>query len=285
MLISKKIVLDTSCQKDLAVILQKENFDFHENEHAFWRAKGNNASIIFYKNGSVLFQGNENTINTILHNLNITSLFKKADDSLKYPVLGLDESGKGDYFGPLVLAGAVINKEQKDPIIKDGVMDSKKITDFIIRQLFTRLKNKIIYSVRVIEPQEYNKLYEKHGNLNKLMMAEYINLVNYMKKQPFNTVILDKFTSSEDLNDNFRNNLSQDSIIVEKGESFTAVAAASIMARYHFLDWIEKKSNELGIEIPKGCGKDASRLFLKMKKDLSSADFLKYAKAHFKAAG
>ncbi len=278
----KKISIDPSRQIEISIILKKKNFMILDNDYAFWRAISSGISIIFYKNGSVLFQGSDSSINEIL--TAIEGFLSPADENtrLKYPVLGLDESGKGDYFGPLVLSAALLGAVEEKEAIRKGVMDSKKITDRSIRKIYSEIKGSIAHKVRIIEPQEYNVLYKKFGNLNLLMASEYAELVRKFHGQSFNTVILDKFSNSESLNRGFRENINCETIIVEKGERYTSVAAASVFARFCFINWIDEKSSMLGYILPKGSGNNASRLFQNLKSEMSPENFESIAKIHFK---
>jgi ribonuclease HIII len=282
-LISKKISLDPSKQNEISGILKEKNFIFLDNDHAFWRAKSKDLSVIFYKNGSLLLQGNENSINRIIDSFEGFLSPPQENNGFVYPVLGLDESGKGDYFGPLVLGAAILDIPGEKEAAKKGVMDSKKISDRSIIEIYHGIKDSFIHETMIIEPPEYNYLYKKYGNLNILMTDSYLKLVRKFQSRPFKTVILDKFSQSEARNSAFRKEIKCETFITEKGERFPAVAAASIFARYSFIEWIENKSAQLGFTLPKGCGSDAARLFLRLKSELPVEKFESLAKSHFKA--
>ncbi len=282
---SRTISFDPARQEELARSLKSCGFIFYENDHAFWRAKSNDLSIIFYNKGIVLLQGSGSAIEGILSNPGIFFNIVKDDPSIEYPVIGLDESGKGDYFGPLVLAAAVLDRENENSAVKTGVMDSKKIQDRYIREIHSRIKDKITHKVRIIEPHEYNSIYKKYGNLNLLMTYEYINLAGSFKKGSYKTLILDKFSQPREQNEVFRKSTTGNVIITEKAEVYPAVAAASILARFYFIDWICKKSSELKIDLPLGCGSKASALYRKMKSEMPADRFEDIAKSHFKAQG
>ena len=84
-------------------------------------------------------------------------------------ILGIDESGKGDFFGPLVIAGVVADKEGLHRLEQNGIRDSKKISDNRILHLSKWIKDNFIHSVVIIGPDKYNQLYGKIKNLNKLL--------------------------------------------------------------------------------------------------------------------
>jgi ribonuclease HIII len=282
---TKKITITPSRQKEFAKSLKAMNFKFFANEYAFWRAKSNDVSIIFYKNGSVLFQGSESAIKNIFPDTGGILSHEQIDLSIEYPVMGLDESGKGDYFGPLVLAAAILDRKSENEAVRDGVMDSKKLTDKSVRMIQSLIKDKIIHKIRVIEPAEYNNIYKGYGNLNLLMISEYMKLTGSFDALSYRSIILDKFSKSREQNNSFMKSKRVNIIIVEKAEIYPAVAAASIFARFHFIEWIEKKSAELGITLPTGSGRAASDLYLKLKSKMSPREFEGIAKSHFKASG
>ncbi|NOR21778.1 MAG: ribonuclease HIII, partial [Candidatus Aminicenantes bacterium] len=83
--------------------------------------------------------------------------------------IGTDESGKGDYFGPLVVAGVFVPEEQQNVLTELGIRDSKKISDNRIRELAILLKKGYKHSLVAIGHERYNELYTKLRNLNKIL--------------------------------------------------------------------------------------------------------------------
>lgn len=174
------------------------------------------------------------------------------------PHFGIDESGKGDVFGPLVIAGAYV-----DPVIARhwraaGVQDSKSIgTDARIRELARLILETpgVVTSVVVIGPERYNALYEKFRNLNRLLAWGHARVIeNLLELKP---------ECPRALSDQFANPRLIKSALMEKGrgidleqrtkaESDPAVAAASILARAEFVNWLSKQSRTLGVTLPKG---------------------------------
>lgn len=270
---TQKIVINTIENERIKGILERKDFIFFNHQHASWRANDKLTTAIFYKNGTFLLQGEQKSIDFLLKI--VSNSISPVNEAA---VLGLDESGKGDYFGPLVLAGAVISKENCDQITTLGVMDSKKLTDPSITNIFSKLKEIIYFKIRIIEPDEYNRLYREHKNLNHLMASEYKNLIGQFNESKYNKIILDKFSASEKENEEIKKASKKEFIIVERAEKNISVAAASIIARFYFIDWLEKCSQKL----PKGSGKEAGELFSRLKNTLNQTEFEKIAKAHFK---
>lgn len=184
--------------------------------------------------------------------------FEADDDKIDEPdqYIGTDESGKGDFFGPLVIAGVLLDGDEKTDLKKAGVKDSKLLSDNQIKDL----SGKIIeiagsrFSIVLISPARYNELYDRTGNLNKLLAWGHSRVIeNILEKHPADTAISDKF-GDESL---IKNSLMENGKLIKlhqfhKAESYTAVAAASILARNEVNKWFIQQSKKLNIEIPKG---------------------------------
>jgi ribonuclease HIII len=289
MMAFRKILTEPGSEIKLRKMLCDRGFSFENHEHAHFRSQKSGITVILNLNGTLLLQGKEPDIGRFTERFSLERIPQEKKpqsenlipDDLESAILGLDESGKGDYFGPLVLAGAVVRPENAVKLRSFGVTDSKKLTDTLIKKMIPELVDQVEYQVRVIEPREYNTIYQKFGNLNLLMVSEYKSLMTQFREDSFTGVVLDKFSQSAAQNSEIRKHSFKPITIVEKAESHVSVAAASILARYHFAGWMEKASIRLGFELPKGSGRTAGELFMKIKKnDLSLFENL--AKAHFK---
>ncbi len=196
--------------------------------------------------------------------------FEKEDFAEPEEYIGTDESGKGDFFGPLVIAGVFVDKETKTKLEEIGVRDSKKITHFSIKKLADNIKKicgQDSFNVVVINPPKYNELYSKFGNLNRLLAWGHARVLeNILTKKEVAAAISDKFGDEKLI----LNSLQEEGKKLElyqfhKAEKYTAVAAASILARDRFNDWFDMKKKELKMELPKGAsGKvtDTAKLIL-----------------------
>jgi ribonuclease HIII len=211
---------------------------------------------------------------------------QKVDEVVFTDYIGTDESGKGDYFGPLVVAAVYINPQTKIELEKIGVKDSKLFSDNSIKILETSIK-KIIgddFVIIQINPEKYNQLYESFKNLNKIMgWAHSKAIETLIEKTKSENVISDKFGNEKLIKDE----LNKKSIKVNlyqtaKGERFTAVAAASILARAKVVDWFSFKSKEIGYEIPKGGGDLVNVTAKRILHQNDEKYLLKMIKFHFK---
>jgi len=182
--------------------------------------------------------------------------------------MGVDESGKGDYFGYLVIAGAVVDEQKAKKLEEIGVKDSKRLTDERVKKLATVVKKVCVYSIVTISPGKYNELYKKKelSNLNKILAWGHARVIeNLLQKHAVDYVIVDKFTEKSTLRDALMENGRKAKIIQEiRAERDVAVAAASILARAEFLRTLRSLSLEIGYKLPKGAThvEDAARAVL-----------------------
>jgi ribonuclease HIII len=221
--------------------------------------------------------------------------------SPNFPYMGCDESGKGDYFGPLVTAGVLIETAQQGAALKAlGVADSKTLNDAKIEALAHEILGIVgqqAVGFVVLMPEAYNSTYTQYQqqkkNLNHLlakMHARCVAGVLAKRAEPTAgaplTVIVDQFGNERYLKDSFaQQNITTAAVTLiqqTKAERHLAVAAASIVARYKFVALMRELSTQWGVHIPFG----ANPIVLKVAKGLVAThgrDVLgKVAKLHFK---
>jgi ribonuclease HIII len=199
--------------------------------------------------------------------------------------IGLDEAGKGDYFGPLVI-GAVYVDEQTEPrLIELGVRDSKLLTDSRILALAEKIKALCPHFVVPIEPKRYNELYNKIHHLNRLLAWGHAwTLEQMLEKVPANLAIIDQFGDKSYILQALREKGRSITIVQRpRAEEDVAVAAASILARARFVQQLEQLSKRVGTTLPKGASDPAivavgREIVAKFGKDILT----EVAKLHFK---
>lgn len=206
------------------------------------------------------------------------------------PHFGVDESGKGDFFGPLVIAGVYVDRGIARKFLEAGIQDSKRIgSDARIRSLADTIRKTqgALANTVVIGPERYNVLYEKFGNLNSLLGWGHARVIeNLLEKKPScPRALSDKFADARVIE---RSLLQRGRAIKleqrTKAESDLAVAAASIIAREAFIDWLEKRSKALGLKLGRGVSgpiKETARKVV----EAHGPEFLReVAKVHFRTA-
>ena len=168
--------------------------------------------------------------------------------------IGIDESGKGDYFGPLVIAAVFVTPALEQDLALMQVRDSKKISDGRILELAPDIRLLCPHSLVAIGPQRYNELYAKIKNLNRLLAWGHARaLENLLQQVECDLAIADQFGDERLILNALQEKGKQIRLVQRtKAESDLAVAAASILARAEFLQRLDRLSQELNTTLPKG---------------------------------
>lgn len=216
----------------------------------------------------------------------VTSAANKvfATDILENPLIGVDESGKGDYFGPLVIAGVYADAAMKIELKKMGVMDSKVLSDNKIDTLATKIKTTCPYNIVIIGNKSYNKMYQEINNLNKLLAWGHARVIENM---------LEKIECPYALSDQFGNESFIKNALMEKGKKITleqrpkgeenvVVAAASILARNEFVKKMEEMKTNYHMTFPKGAGAQTLIAAKEFTTRFGKHELVNVSKLHFK---
>lgn len=178
----------------------------------------------------------------------------QPEDIAGLPRIGTDEAGKGDYFGDLVVAGVYLDAPSEAVAREMGITDSKKLTDARAKSLAQEIKTIFPTEIVRISPAKYNELYEKMGNLNKLLAWAHARVIgNLLERTGAGLVVSDQFGNASLLENALMGDARRVRLVqITKGERDLAVAAASIVARATFLQRLESLSTEIGTPLPKG---------------------------------
>ena len=277
-------------------ILRERGFVFSEKPYTLYAASKDKLSVAVYEKGpKVLLQGRglEDFITFVMEPdiLGEARLgYEEVHDPEQFePHFGIDESGKGDLFGPLVVAGVYVDADLARHLRDAGIRDSKGIgTDKKIRELAEVIRKSGAPHERiVIAPEKYNQLYAKIGNLNRLLAWGHARIIeNLCARVPgCPRALSDKFADARVLQkalmeEGRRITLDQRT----KAESDYAVAAASILAREGFIDWLDRHGDELGIPLSKGVSAKVKESAARIVTTYGAAMLPKVAKMHFKTA-
>lgn len=198
--------------------------------------------------------------------------------------IGTDESGKGDYFGPLVVAGVFLPDRQQRVLAELGVKDSKKFSDNRVRELALLIKKGYKHSLVVIGPEKYNELYAKLRNLNRLLAWAHSRAIeNILEEVHCSLCITDQFgDKSYVLNALMKRGKNIELVQKPKAEEDMAVAAASILARAEFLRRLHFLSQDVGMILPKGASSLVDEAGLRLVKLQGIQVLDKVVKKHFK---
>ncbi len=279
-------------------ILNENGFDCNEisekkfNYEMNIKANGRNFKLLVYfgkKGVKNVIQGNTSLpeyyrIKEIVEeNYDLFHKIDNFDEPEEY--IGTDETGKGDIFGPIVVAAVYVNKSTKEKLKILGVRDSKNLSAAEIKRLSKEIikivDNKI--SIIKLNPAEYNRMYAEFKNLNKMLEQLHLQAITgLLRKVKCGFVITDKFQKKE-LFINAHNEFTNVKFVQEhKAEKYVGVAAASVLARAEIIKWFEevKISGEV---IPKGASQKAEEFLKRILGKLSNEELFKLVKLNFKS--
>jgi ribonuclease HIII len=271
-------------------------WSFFKVDHARFAFKGDHVNVVGYNSGRCVIAGKktEDFVTYVLEN-EITKNPLLGYDEVHHPDwfephAGLDESGKGDLFGPVVSACVVASAEGiAQEWMEAGVKDSKNITtDSAILRLDKIIRGTRGAAVKTVclGMRKYNELYKKFGSLNRLLAWMHARaLEEALQSRPVPWALLDQFTEDPLVQKNLRNVPAGFELRMRtKAESDPVVAAASIVARAEFVRQMNELSERAGEKLLKGASAavkaQATRLVEKFGPDALGD----YAKLHFRTA-
>lgn len=280
--------LNLSLKEKLREDLQDQGFEISQPEHTVFQGRKKGLTVTLYKSGKLVVQGKESPEFVefylepeLLKELTFTAKSSNYDE---HPRIGVDEAGKGDFFGPLCIAGVFGGKAEIEKLLKIGVQDSKNLQDSSIHKMARLIKQEVPHHVVRINPLKYNEIYPKFGNLNLMLAWGHATVIAALSEQTGCTnALIDQFSAQPHvLNALKKKGLKIDLEQRTKAESDPIVAAASILARDAFVSGLEKISEDCQIALPKG----ASDKVLQCAKSIYRAKGLEIfdviAKKHFK---
>ncbi len=280
--------IDLSLSEKLKADLLSQGFELLKPPYTVFSAKKTGISCTLYESGSLVVQGKDKDSfiefylePELLQEFHFSHPQAHLDVS---PHIGMDEAGKGDFFGPLCIAALFADSDGIRRLSSLGVCDSKRLSDETIRKLAEKLRATYPFTVIRLFPQKYNELYGKFKNLNRLMAwAHTAALAELVQKTGCKEAILDQFAEATLM----ERAIEQKKLSVNlqqrtKGEEDLVVAAASILARSAFLDGMDALSQDVGMTLPKGASAQVisagKRLVAKNGREILE----KTAKTHFK---
>ena len=281
----------------LKSVLQDGCYTFEAKPYCLYAATKNKLNVLVYEKGpKVLVQGKEtedfvtNVLEPLILGVAELGYEEVHHPEMYEPHIGVDESGKGDFFGPLVIAGVYVDTNVARKLRELGVVDSKKISsDAKISQLAAAIRSVagLRWEVVQINPTKYNELYSKFGNLNRLLAwGHATSIESLVEKVPdCPRALSDQFANPAVLQRALRAKGCQIELIQRtKAESDPAVAAASILARDAFVKWLDQNGSRFDIELPKGVSSVVKENARKIYDKAGRPGLATVAKMHFKTA-
>ena len=285
----------TPLQQDMVeTILLGGNYRPATVPHTRVAAKTEDCNINLYTSGKLLVQGKgaADFVMFVLEPLVLQGVGVGYEDTLNpeasQPHMGIDESGKGDFFGPMVIVSAYVDEGLVKTMREMGVKDSKQITSDNKALGMGRELRKLLgkrYGVVKIGPAAYNRLYSKMRNVNRMLSWGHAraieNLLDTVPDCP--RAISDQFGKKEQVERALMKKGRRIELIqMHKAESDMAVAAASVIARDLFIRSLKDLEKKYEAEIPKGASAQVREVAEKLVKKHGPELLLETCKCHFK---
>ncbi|MFH1066690.1 MAG: ribonuclease HIII [bacterium] len=279
--------------EQLRPFLEERGFEMKPLAYGHFSAKRGKCGLHYYLSGKLLIQGKDakefiefDFEPNILKEARL-GYEEELNPEMFQPHFGIDESGKGDFFGPLVVAGVYVDKALAKKFLEMGVKDSKRIqSDQKAKDLAKEIKKcGPCWEVLSIGPERYNQLHQKIGNLNTLLAWGHAKVIeNLHEKAPdCPRALSDQFAhpsliQRELKKKNIQLQLQQRT----KAESDIAVAAASILARAEFISRLETIGKETGEKLGKGASFAVKDQALALARQRGLSFLRNITKTHFK---
>ncbi|MEK7676013.1 MAG: ribonuclease HIII [Verrucomicrobiota bacterium] len=287
--------------KALAAWLRAHDYEFREVSYAQFAAAKDKVNLVFYESGKLVIQGKgtQEFVEFVLEpqilgeaRLGYETIL---NPELLLPRLGIDESGKGDFFGPLCIAGVYVNEAVVRAWQDAGIRDSKNISsDKKIAELAKLIRETAgcVTTVVPIGNEAYNRLYAKMRSVNTLLAWGHARVIENLMGQQHRMnpapqrAISDQFASNKQTVARALMALGREIELVQrhKAESDLAVAAASILARHEFVSRLVKLEKEFQMRLPKGASAAVDAAAKEFVSQRGAETLGKVAKLHFRTA-
>ena len=285
--------LSPALQQTLRAKLNEGDYEFRRVDHAHFSARGEGVIVTLYRSGKLVVQGGSTELfvgrylNGSAGKMVTSGAPARAKASSRAvplssgPEVGGDESGKGDYFGPLCVAAIRLNPGDGEKLVAAGITDSKKVTDKVILRQAPLLRENYAFALRVLSPTEYNRRHTETGNVAILLSELYRELVEELAEEN-DHVIIDQFSKNESRLKSAMKGLGVKLTQMHRAEVHASVAAASFLAREAFLNGLRELGEEVAVELPKGAGSPVLKAGREFVQIHGESELGRVAKVHFK---
>ncbi len=285
----------------LKSLLVARNYSFREVPYARFAAEKEKTNVVFYESGKLVVQGKgtQEFVEFVLE----PEVLKQAkmgyeavlNPELLLPRIGVDESGKGDFFGPMCVAGVYVNESVINAWKEAGVRDSKNISsDKKISDLAKVIRETpgCVTTVVPIGNEAYNRLHAKMRSVNAVLAWGHARVIENLMGQrhrmtpPPVRAISDQFAASKSVIEKALMAMGKELELVQrhKAEEDLAVAAASILARDEFVKRLSALGKNYELEFPKGAGTNVDAVAKEFVEKHGAGEMAKVAKMHFRTA-
>jgi ribonuclease HIII len=281
--------------------LKQKSFELREVPYARFAGAKDKLNVVFYESGKLVVQGKgaQEFVEFVLEPQILQQAKLGYEEVLNPDLLlarfGIDESGKGDFFGPLCIAGVYVNESVVRAWKDSGIRDSKNISsDKRIAELADVIRKTpgCVTSVVPIGNEAYNRLYAKMKSVNTLLAWGHARVIEnlMLQKHRMNPepvrAISDQFASSKDVVAKSLMSLGRAIELVQrhKAEEDVAVAAASILARHEFVTRLAALEKQFEMKLPKGASAAVDAAAKEFIAKHGADNLPKVAKMHFRTA-
>ncbi len=280
--------IDPKLAAQMKVDLKSQGFDLSTPPHTLFSAKKKGVVCTLYHSGKLVVQGSDSAElieyyiePEILKEFSFTYQDLNIDT---HPHIGVDESGKGDFFGPLCVAALYAGGDEIKKLKSIGVQDSKNLSDSKVLEIGRKIQSSFHHHIVKINPAKYNEIYVQFGNLNSLLAWGHATVIEkLMEHTGCSTVMIDQFANeSVVLKALGRKKLKPHLTQRHRAEEDLVVAGASILARQTFLEGLEKLSKEFEVKLPKGASLQVIKAGKELVRKHGKEVLGKVGKLHFK---
>jgi len=281
--------------------LRDHGFNFRQVPFAEFAAEKDKTNIVFYESGKLVVQGKgtqefvEFVLEPVILKRAVLGYETVLNPELLLPRIGVDESGKGDFFGPLCVAGVYVNESVVNAWQNSGVRDSKSISsDKRIADLAKIIRETPghVASVVPIGNEAYNRLHSRMGSVNAILAWGHARVIENLMQQkdrmtpPPVRAISDQFATDKATVASALMGLGREIELVQrhKAESDLAVAAASILARNEFVTRLAEMERRFGMKFPKGASAAVDEVAKAFVAKQGADNLRTVAKMHFRNA-
>lgn len=267
-------------------------FEWRQPPHSEFGVKGEGVVVTLYRSGKLVVQGADPEAFLVRYGVqgdappgkgSSTKAAAEEGDAIAQTLVttvGSDETGKGDYFGPLVVAAVRIEPEQAEGLSAEGVTDSKKVTDKSALRLGALIRGALPCAVVRLDPADYNARYAASKGLNPLLAELHAEAIGELA-QPGMRVVIDKFAADSVMRKAL-GDMDVAMVQAARAERNAAVAAASIVARAEFLLAMDELGETVGAKLHKGAGAPVDKVGAQLVRDHGYDVLETVAKLHFK---
>lgn len=280
--------IDLKLSHKLLGDLRQQGFEISTPPYTRFSAQKKGVSCTLYESGKLVVQGKESASfiefylePEILGTFTFTHPLAEVPQN---PHIGIDESGKGDFFGPLCIAGVYAKGEDIAKLHSIGVRDSKTLSDKQIHEIAPKIKKEFLHHIVRISPTKYNQIYGDFKNLNRLLAWGHATVIEQLvEKSNCQDVIVDQFAEEGVVKLALqRKGLKVCLTQRHRAEEDLVVAGASILARHAFLEGLEKLGKEIGFTLPKGASSKTIQVGHEIFKKHGIEGLVTVCKQHFK---